>query len=142
MKKSTDELMNILKSKKSVDEYFSENDDEIFFGALSDLINYYIATKKLEKSEVVRKSGMNRGYCYEILSGKKEKNISRDKVIMICFGLGLSIEESEQLLKKSGYNPLYSRDTRDSIIAFSLKEGIGIIDTNIKLSEYNLEILE
>lgn len=142
MKKSTDELMNILKSKKSVDEYFSENDDEIFFGALGDLINYYIATKKLEKSEVVRKSGMNRGYCYEILSGKKEKNISRDKVIMICFGLGLSIEESEQLLKKSGYNPLYSRDTRDSIIAFSLKEGIGIIDTNIKLSEYNLEILE
>ena len=37
MKKSTDDLMKILRSKSSVDEYFDENDSEIFFGSLSEL---------------------------------------------------------------------------------------------------------
>ena len=142
MKKSTDELMNILRSKRSVDEYFAENDNEIFFGTLSEQVNFYIARKGLTKAEVVRRSGLNRGYCYEILSGKKTKNISRDKVILLCFGLELSVDEAQQLLKKCGYAPLYARDTRDSIIIFCIENSISVINTNIKLGDYNLEPLE
>lgn len=142
MKKSTDELMNILRNKRSVDEYFDENDNEIFFGNLSEQVNFYIARKGLTKAEVVRRSGLNRGYCYEILSGKKTKNISRDKVILLCFGLELSVDEAQQLLKKCGYAPLYARDTRDSIIIFCIENSISVINTNIKLGDYNLEPLE
>lgn len=142
MKKSTDELMNILRNKRSVDEYFDENDNEIFFGNLSELVDFYIARKGLTKAEVVRRSGLNRGYCYEILSGKKTKNISRDKVILLCFGLELSVDEAQQLLKKCGYAPLYARDTRDSIIIFCIENSISVINTNIKLGDYNLEPLE
>lgn len=142
MKKSTDELMNILRNKRSVDEYFDENDNEIFFGTLSEQVNFYIARKGLTKAEVVRRSGLNRGYCYEILSGKKTKNISRDKVILLCFGLELSVDEAQQLLKKCGYAPLYARDTRDSIIIFCIENSISVINTNIKLGDYNLEPLE
>lgn len=142
MKKSTDELMNILRNKRSVDEYFDENDNEIFFGTLSEQVNFYIASKGLTKAEVVCRSGLNRGYCYEILSGKKTKNISRDKVIMLCFGLELSVDEAQQLLKKCGYAPLYARDTRDSIMIFCIENSISVINTNIKLGDYNLEPLE
>lgn len=134
--------MKLLRSTPSVDDYFEENDREIFFGSLSELINFYLARKKLTKADVVKKSGMNRGYCYEIMAGKTPKNISRDKVIMLCFGLDLTVDEVQQLLKKSGYAPLYARDTRDSIIIFSLEHHIGIVSTNIKLGEYNLDILE
>ena len=42
MKKSTDELMKILRSKDSVDDYFQENDSEIFFGSLTELIQFFI----------------------------------------------------------------------------------------------------
>ena len=45
-------------------------------------------------------------------------------------------------MKKSGYAPLYARDTRDSIIIYSLEHRTNIVNTNIKLGEYNLEILE
>ena len=34
MKKSTDDLMKILRSTPSVDEYFDRNDSEIFFGCI------------------------------------------------------------------------------------------------------------
>ena len=142
MKKSTDDLMNILKQAPSVDDYFDQNDSEIFFGSLSEMIDYFLARKNLTKADVVRGSGMNKGYCYEIMSGKTTKNISRDKVIMFCFGLNLTVDEAQQLLKKSGYAPLYARDTRDSIIIYSLEHHINILNTNIKLGEYNLEILE
>lgn len=142
MKKSTDDLMNILKQSPSVDDYFDQNDSEIFFGSLSEMIDYFLARKNLTKADVVNGSGINKGYCYEIMSGKSTKNISRDKVIMLCFGLKLTVDEAQQLLKKSGYAPLYARDTRDSIIIFSLENRINIVSTNIKLGEYNLEILE
>lgn len=142
MKKSTDELMNILKSKNTVDEYFDECDSEIFFGDLYELINFYIAKKGLKPNEVVKKSGINRTYAYEIIGGKTKKNISRDKVIMLCFGLALNVDEAQQMLKKSGYAPLYARDTRDSIIIFSLEHRISILDTNFKLADYNLDALE
>ena len=83
---------------------------------------------------------MTKGYAYEIMSGKSTKNISRDKVIMICFGLKLTVDEARQLMKKCGYAPLYARDTRDSIIIYSLEHNISIVNTDIKLSEYNLEV--
>ena len=142
MKKSTDDLMNSLKQAPTIEDYFDENDSEIFFGSLSEMIDYYLARKNMTKAEVVKRSGMNRGYCYEIMSGKSTKNISRDKVIMLCFGLKLTIDEAQQLLKKSGYAPLYARDTRDSIIIYSLEHGVDVVSTNIKLGDYNLEILE
>ena len=60
---------------------------------------------------------------------------------MLCFGLALTVDEAQQLLKKSGYAPLYARDTRDSIIIFCIENRIGIVNTNIKLGEYSLEPL-
>ena len=142
MKKSTDDLMNSLLQSPSVDDYFEENDSEIFFGSLSDLIHHFLARKGLKKAEMVNGSGLNKGYAYEIMSGKTTKNISRDKVIMLCFGLRLTVDEAQQFLKKSGNAPLYARDSRDSIIIFSLKHRIDVVTTNIKLNEYHLELLE
>ena len=110
------------------------------FGALSEMIDYYRTRKGLEKADVWHDSGLTKDYAYEIMSGKSTKNISRDKVIMICFGLKLTVDEAQQLLKKSGYAPLYARDTRDSIIIYSLEHNISIVNTDIKLSEYNLEV--
>lgn len=141
MKKSTDELMKQLKSKRNIDEYFSENREEMFFGSLYDMISFFMAKKNIEKKQVVSGSGLSREYCYEILSGKTKKRISRDKVIMLCFGLQLEICEAQQMLQKSGYAPLYARDTRDALIIYSIVNKISVIKTNIKLSEYNLEPL-
>lgn len=142
MKKSTDELMNILKSKRSVDDYLEENGSEIFFGTLTELLEFYRRRKGLSKAEVVKRSGIRREYCYELLRGVNTKKPSRDKVIMLCFGLCLNVDECQQVLKKSGYAPLYARDTRDSIIIFSINNGISVVKTNIKLEDYGQELLE
>ena len=105
------------------------------FGSLSEMIDYYRTRKGLEKADVWHDSGLTKDYAYEIMSGKSTKNFSRDKVIIICFGLKLTVDEARQLLKKCGYAPLYARDTRDSIIIYSLWHHISIVKTDIKLGE-------
>lgn len=140
MKKKTDDLLKSLKNKRTVEEYFEENDDDIFFGDLKEQISHYLTIKKLDKSDVVRRSNLDRVYCYQIMNGTKKPK--RDKLIMLCFGLDLNLEECQHLLKTCGYAPLYPRNTRDSIIIFSIEHKKSLVDTNIKLSEYALEILE
>ena len=141
MKRLTDDLLKSLKNKHSVEDYFSENDSEMNFDTLSELLENYRVRKNISKAEVARRSNLNREYCYELLRGKTGKNPSRDKVIMLCFGIGLSFEEFQQVLKIGGYAPLYARNSRDAIIIFSIYNNLSVIETNIKLDEYNLEHL-
>ena len=142
MKKSTDDLMKSLKTKRSIEEYFDENDSEIFFGTLAEMLEFYRLHKNISKAEVARGSNIKREYCYELLRGDGKKNPSRDKVIMLCFGLKLNVDECQHVLKKGGYAPLYARDTRDSIIIFFFYNGISVIKTNIKLEDYGLDPLD
>ena len=53
MKKSTDDLMNSLRQAPTIDDYFEQNDSEIFFGSLSELINHFLRRKNLTKADVV-----------------------------------------------------------------------------------------
>ena len=54
----------------------------------------------------------------------------RDKLLSLAFGLRLSVEETQKMLKISGNRELYVRDTRDVLILFSLREKRTIFETN------------
>lgn len=99
------------------------------------------AKKKLKKSEVINKSNIEKYYAYQIFNGNKE-NPSRDKMIMLAFGMGLTVEETRKLLKIAKVSDLYVRSPRDSIFIFCLNKGLGIIEVNEYLSDYNLKLLE
>ena len=140
MKKTTEELIKSLESKKSVDEYFEDNKEELFFGSLVDLINFYMNQKSLNKSDVIERSGIQRNYGYQLISGVKKP--SRDKLIMLCIGLGLNYRETQQMLKKSGFGILYVRDVRDSIIIFCINHKMNIMAVNNLLYDKGQKILE
>lgn len=140
MKKSTDELLKSLKSKPTLDEFLNENEGELLFDTLTDWIEYHIIKKGLNKADVVRESNLARTYAYQIINGVKKP--SRDKLIMLCFGLHLSLDETQHLLKRNGYSELYPRDLRDSIIIFCILHGYKLIDANIMLEEKGMKILE
>lgn len=141
MNKKTDELMEILKNKKSINEYFEQEIDELFFSSLSEYLELLLSEKKLKKSEVINKSNIEKYYAYQIFNGNKE-NPSRDKMIMLAFGMGLTVEETRKLLKIAKVSDLYVRSPRDSIFIFCLNKGLGIIEVNEYLSDYNLKLLE
>ena len=95
--------------------------------------------KGLKRNDVVSGSFLDRVYVYQIFSGKKTP--SRDKLIAIAFGLGLSADETQKMLKLSGNRELYARDERDVIILFALQRGKNIFETNDLLHSYNFKVL-
>ena len=141
MKKTTGELLELLKKSSDASSYMENaSDDMIQQIPLSEYLSDIIRLKQLTKSDLIRRSGLDRGYAYDILSGTK--NPSRDKVLAICFAIPLSADETQQLLRSTGYPPLYVRMERDSIILFALEHSLTLADTNELLYEMNHSILE
>ena len=130
MEKSTDELMKILNSKKSYNEFFEEEVGELCFSSVADYLEVLLNEKHLKKSDVIRKSNLDKNYAYQIFNGNK-LNPSRNKMLMLAFGMGLSLNLPD----------LYVRSPRDSIIIFGLNKKMSLIDVNESLSDFSFEIL-
>lgn len=141
MKKTTEELLEILKNKKSIRDYFKEEIDELVFSSLAEYLELLLNDKKLKKSEVIKKSNIDKNYAYQIFNGNKV-NPSRDKMIMLAFGMGLNVLETRKLLKIANSSDLYARNPRDSVFIYCLNKGSNLIEVNELLSDYNLELLE
>lgn len=97
MKKSTQELLDILKNTPAFSNYAEQEEAELIEVSLSDYLNRLIQAKNQDLPSLIRKSGLDRTYCYQIFDGRKRP--SRDKVLALCFAMDLSFMEVQQLLK-------------------------------------------
>ncbi len=141
MGKSTEELLDILKKKNHYADFFQKEVGELDFSSVEEYLNTLLTEKNLKKSTAINQSGLERSYAYQIFNGTKV-NPSRDKVLMLALGLGLTFEETQKLLKICRLPFLYVRDLRDSIIIFAIEKNINLIDLNELLSDYGLDLLE
>ena len=117
-----------LKRITDIRDFLKRNKKNMIDGNLSDHLNQILAEKDITVADVVRGSYLDRGYVYQIFSGKKTP--SRDKLIAIAFGMRLSSDEAQKMLKISGNRELYARDARDAIILFCLQRKMLIHDAN------------
>ncbi len=141
MEKSTSDLLGVLKSKKNYSEFFQNEIGELIFKSLDEYLGVLLKEKNLKKSEVIEKSNLDKNYAYQLFNGIK-KNPSRDKILMLAFGMKLTLDETRKLLKIAGLSDLYVRIPRDSVIIFCLQNGKNLIETNEMLDDYALKILE
>ena len=138
-KASSASLEEDLKATKEIGVYLKKNKESMIPHNLPIHLDMLLAQKGISKPEVVRDSQLDRKYIYQIFSG--EKNPSRDKLIALAFGLHLSDEETQTMLKVSGNRELYVRDERDAIILFALQKKKDIWETNELLSDHNFTAL-
>lgn len=139
LSKSTDELNHEIRSATDMEDYLAKNKEYMITCALSEHLNMLLSQRGMKKADVVRGSLLDRAYVYQIFSG--DKTPSRDKLIAIAFGLKLSDDETQKMLKLSGNRELYSRDTRDALILFALQRKKTIWDTNELLFSHNFTVL-
>lgn len=137
--KTTDELNHEIKAATDIEDYLEKNKESMLTGSLSEHLNMLLTQKSINKADVVRGSLLDRAYLYQIFSG--EKTPSRDKLIAIAFGLCLSDNETQKMLKLSGNRELYARDERDALILFALQRKMTIFETNELLFSHSLTVL-
>lgn len=138
--KSTDELKHEIKEVTDIEDYLEKNKAHLLKGNLSEHLYMLLSQKNLRRADVIRGSLLGRAYVYRIFAG--EKLPSRDKLIALVFGLQLSDEEAQKLLKLSGNRELYARDGRDALILFALQRGMSIMDTNGLLFDHGFAVLD
>lgn len=137
--KTTDELNHEIKAVSDIEDFLKKNKKNMLAHSLPEYLNTLLKQKKISRADVVRSSLLDRAYVYQIFSG--EKTPSRDKLIAIAFGLCLSDDETQKMLKLSGNRELYARDERDALILFALQRKKNIFEINEILADHNLTIL-
>ncbi len=138
--KSTDDLVNEIKKSSNILDFLAENHEEMQLNGLTKYLEEWLREKNLSKADVVRRSNLNRAYVYQIFLGRKYP--SRDKVIALAFGLGLTADETQKLLKQAGYRELYPRDPRDALLLYGVGHGMTILEANQLLYDNNIDVLE
>lgn len=139
-KKTTDELNHEIKAATDVEDYIEENKGSFITTELSAHLNALLSQKRLKIADVIRGSLLGRSYVYQIFAGGKKP--SRDKLIALAFGLRLSDEETQKMLRLSGNRELYVRDERDALLLFSIQRKKNIIETNEVLIDHGFNVLD
>lgn len=129
MQKTTGELLELLQKTPKMESYLeSASADLLKKVPLSDYLNHLLEERGCKKSDVIRRSGLDRTYAYQIFDGKKKPN--RDKVLALCLSMKLDAEKTQQLLKQTGYPPLYAKFKPDSIVLFGLQHALSVMEVN------------
>lgn len=139
LKKPTNELMDALTRNSSIDSYLNKEKEFLIDMSVSEMLGFLLQEKNLQKSAVIKKAQLNEIYGYQIFAGKRMP--SRDKLIALAFGMELSLEETQQLLKYASFSPLYPKSDRDSIIIWSLLHHLDVIRTNECLFDHSVATL-
>ena len=84
MEKSTQELMQMLSLEKDISQYLKNNGAEFLEMPLHVYLAQLLEETGSAKNKVIRRSGLNQIYGYQIFAGTKHPN--RDKLLALAFG--------------------------------------------------------
>ena len=137
----TNDLLKRLQNSKDLDELSNYicNIDGSSSDSLSEHLKQLMKEKNINASELIKRSRIERTYCYQILNGRKKPG--RDKIIAIALALGLSVDETQRVLRIAKEGDLYAKDKRDCILIFALNHKYNLLDTNQLLTHYDEEEL-
>ena len=131
----TSKLWDQLFKAPSLDAYLGKNEAEIL-PPFYEYINALCKQRGEKPAGVIWRAGIERSFGYQVFRGDRKP--SRDTVLLLAFGFEADVELAQSLLKHAGYGPLYPRVRRDVVIAYSLRNGIGLADTQEALIELGL----
>lgn len=132
-------LHDDLENTRTIGSYLEKNAANMIPRSLPEHLKLLLKQKGMRRADVARASQLDRKYIYQIFDGTKTP--SRDKLIAMAFGLRLSDEEAQTMLKLSENRELYVRDRRDAIILFALQRNLSLYETNDLLYEYGYTVL-
>ena len=138
-RKGTTELLNELINSGDFTAFYDNNIEDLQAPNLAEYLKELCESKKIAPHELVKTVDINRMFGYQIFEG--ERKASRDYILKLAVGLGLTVEETQRLLNISKNSQLYPRVPRDAAIIYCLNNGMGYNDTQAKLHEWGILVL-
>lgn len=128
--KSTNELMNLI--KKAQRQEFVESIKEESMD-VSEMMKSILAEKKIEIKRAIDMLLLEPSYGYQIFNGRRKPT----RVILLRFAVifGLTLDETQQLLKMGQKQELYPKIRFDAAIIYGIEHHYSIEEVEDLLSE-------
>ena len=139
MEKDTSEIVKELGLSQDFQTFYNENKEYMVHADLAGLLTEILQRKGLKKSHVIKNAELSEIYGYQIFSGVRVPE--RTKLLCLAVGMGLNIDEVQQLLKCAGYPQLYVKKPFDSVVLYGFCKGKSVVEINELLYKYDLETL-
>lgn len=136
---STDELETELRRSPSLHSFLSEQEECFKDTAFTDLLTHALDKSGMSKAALARESYTSEVYLHQIFSGRRRP--SRNRLLCLCIGLRISLEDCQELLRRNRNAMLYARYRRDAVIAYGITHGMDLYEINDKLFQENEETL-
>ena len=136
---NTNTLMKRLFEANDLDVYLQGNDSYLQAPDFYTLLKSYCEQREMLPAHVIEQSQIERTYGHQLFNGTRRP--SRDKVIQLALGLGLSVDETQRLLRAAGKSPLYPRLKRDAVILYGIQKKLPILAVQESLTKYGLTLL-
>jgi len=100
-----------------------------------------LKTHGRRRAAAIANSGLEMHYAYQIMAGRKKA--SRDKLICLCIGAGMTVKQTDRALQRGMVSPLYPKRKRDAIIMKALDGGIDAVwKVNTLLANQGEDLLQ
>ncbi len=139
MTKDTKNLQEVLMTSPSLSHFLEENEGHFISETVTEILNRVFLNQNISKAALAKRSGMSEIYLHQIFAGRRTP--SRNRLLCLCYGLDMSLEETQDLLKECGLAQLYPKIRRDAIITYGLVHHIDLFEINDQLFSENEETL-
>lgn len=136
---NTNTLMKRLFKAADLDTYLEGNESNLHSPGFYTLLKQACEKRDMLPAQVIERSQIERTYGHQLFNGTRRP--SRDKVLQLALGLGLSVDETQRLLRAAGKSPLYPRLKRDAVILYALQKKLPILTVQENLTKYGLTLL-
>lgn len=123
MMKPTNELLHQIQSQKGQDLSFLKGKDYTC-PPLAVYLCDLLVEHGLEKKDIIRKLELERTYGYQLFNGTRKP--TRKLLIRFAVLLGLTLEETNRLLKIGGKEILYPRVRQDAAVIFVIEKKMAL----------------
>ena len=128
LEKNTSDLQQELLSKPNLDRILSENAASFQQESATALLNRLYERTGLSKITLAKRSGMSEIYLHQIFGGQRTP--SRDRLLSLCCAMDATLEETQEVLKRSSLARLYPKNRRDAIILQGIAHGTPLMEIN------------
>lgn len=139
MKISTGALVSRIIKGKDFWKIMEDNDAEFEERSVSEYLAELCQTYDMLPEHVIIKAQLDRTYGHQIFNGTR--NPSRDKLLQIALGFGLTLKETQTLLKISGKSMLYAKIKRDAVCIYAISHKMGIMELQDMLISVDVPLL-
>ena len=116
----TEELLERLLAAATPEAYLDEG--LTIDRKLPDYLRDLLGEKGLKRADVVRASGLNGTFVYDVFAGKSR--LGRDNALMMALGLGCDLRQTQRLLRLDGVAELWPKDRRDAVLIWCVEHGL------------------